>query len=213
MSGLHHLVEKDFRISGNGNVNTMCTTIPGISLILFWSPACAYCSKLIPVFKQLPGTINGCQFGIVNVSTNRKILQASKDTTTPITFVPYVLLYVNGKPFMSYKGEHSKNEISNFIIEVSKIITNKESPASNPNVKKCPKDFISSYTTGKPLCGQDDKVCYLDFGDAYGNDNTGADGKKINKKTTPYMQQKEFNNQQQGQGRNFQMPQGSGMGR
>ena len=43
--------------------------------------------------KQLPGTVTGCQFGMINVSKNKKTIRMSKNTITPLTYVPYIILY------------------------------------------------------------------------------------------------------------------------
>ena len=69
MSGLLFLNFSDyFAKCSKGNI--MCTSIPGFSLILY-STQCQYCKSFIPLFKKLPGTLGGCQFGMINVSHNK----------------------------------------------------------------------------------------------------------------------------------------------
>ena len=76
----------DFTITKNarGDGNILCNFIPNYSLILFYSTQCQYCHQIIPIFKTLPGIISGCQFGIVNVSQNKKLINMSKNTILPI---------------------------------------------------------------------------------------------------------------------------------
>ena len=95
MSGLLFLTSDDFGLNKGVRGNIMCNTIQGFSLVLFYSTQCDHCKELIPIFKQLPGTVGGCQFGMINVSNNRKCVIMSRDTIAPIQVVPYIILYIN----------------------------------------------------------------------------------------------------------------------
>jgi len=167
MSGLLFLSSDDFTVNKGSKGNILCQSIPGFSLILFYSTQCVYCQTLIPIFKTLPGTIGGCQFGMINVSSNKKCVQMSKDTIAPISYVPYIVLYIQGKPFMRYNGPHDISEIRRFVLEVANKVQSKQKFA--PEVVKENKKGIPEYSSGRPLCGEDDKVCYLPFDDAYGD--------------------------------------------
>lgn len=165
MSGLHFLRSNDFNIQQGTNGKILTTNISGFSLVLFYSTQCVHCQNFIPVFKKLPSSIGGCQFAMINVSQNRDCVTMSRETITPITEVPYILLYIDGKPYMRYKGPHEMSKISTFIMEVVKNIQENKGnavPASGTSQKKIPE-----YTIGQPLCGPDDKVCYLEFDVAY----------------------------------------------
>jgi len=168
MSGLLFLTTDDFQLTKGLKGNIMCTTIPGFSLILFYSTQCSHCQTLIPVFKTLPGTIGGCQFGMINVSHNKNCVMMSRDSIAPIEVVPYIILYINGKPYMRYQGPHNSQEISRFIVEVSQKIQTKPNFVKEDKNIKQPKGGkgIPAYTIGKPICGDGD-VCYLEFDDAY----------------------------------------------
>lgn len=168
MSGLLFLSSDDFSIARGTKGNILVNTIPGFSLILFYSTQCQHCQTLIPIFKKLPGTIGGCQFGMINVSTNKNIVRLSKDTVAPITYVPYIVLYINGRPFMRYQGPHDSGEIRRFVFEVAQKVQSKQKFSSD-TVKEDPRGDIPAYTIGHPLYGLNERVCYLDFSDAYGN--------------------------------------------
>ena len=156
MSGLLFLSSEDFSVVKGNKGNILCHSIPGFSLILFYSTQCVHCQNLIPLFKKLPGTIGGCQFGMINVSSNKQCVQMSKDTIAPISYVPYIVLYIQGKPFMRYNGPHDAEEIKRFVIEVANKIQSKQ-PFSSENVKE-PQNGkgIPEFCIGKPLYGQDD---------------------------------------------------------
>ena len=165
MSGLLFLSSDDFIVAKGSKGNILCHSLKGFSLILFYSTQCEHCQSLIPIFKELPGTIGGCQFGMINVSANKMCVRMSRQTIAPIEYVPYIILYIDGKPFMRYNGPHDGGEIRRFIFEVANKVQSKQK-FSGENVNK-PEKGIPEYTVGIPLCGPDNKVCYLNFDDAY----------------------------------------------
>lgn len=170
MSGLLFLSDDDFNIQKGTKGNILCTTIPGYSLILFYSTQCPHCLKLTPIIKKLPGSIGGCQFGMINVSLNKNCVRLSKETIAPITYVPYIVLFINGRPFMRYNGAHDINEIKRFILEIAKKMETKQKFSNDPhNVQEVVRDTkIPPYTIGLPLYGCDDGECtYLNFTEAY----------------------------------------------
>ena len=164
MSTLLFLRSNDFHIERGNKGNLLCHAIRGLSLVLFYSTECVHCQGLIPIFKKLPERIQGCIFAMVNVSHNREIVGMARDTIAPLKYVPYLVLYTDGRPFMRY-GAKTEAEIGQFIIEVSNRIRNKQQ-FSSEKLKEDGKG-IPGYTVGKPLCGDEDKVCYLPFSEAY----------------------------------------------
>jgi thiol-disulfide isomerase/thioredoxin len=177
MSGLLFLTSDDFTIQQGVKGPILATNIQGYSLILFYSTQCKHCQSLIPIFKQLPGSIGGCQFGMINVSQNKQCIMMSRNTVAPIKVVPYIILYIGGRPYMRYNGPHDPKEIGRFIIEVVHKLQSQTSNNTNEKIKETKGGIIPEYTTGHPLCGPDNKVCYLDYDDAYSSDKTGPNNK------------------------------------
>lgn len=176
--GLYHLDNEDFLIKTGQKGNILCHNIPGFSLILFYSNNCNHCHNLIPIFKRLPGSISGCQFGMVNVMKNRQTVIMSQSTIIPIKYVPFIVLYFNGSPFIVYDREPDENEIKRFIIDVSNNIQKKQQFSSNQNANKDkPGGQVSEPVPeflkgiGVPFCS--DKVCYLTNLNAYGDKKPG----------------------------------------
>lgn len=168
MTGLLFLSSDDFNVSKGVKGNILCNEIPGLALILFYSTECVHCHNLIPMYKTLPGSVNGCQFGMINVSTNKKCVMLSKDTLCPIEYVPLIILYADGRPYMRYNGPPDSGEIKKFIMEVASKLRNKQK-FTNENVKNIKNGSVKQipeYSVGVPLCGQDN-VCYLLFDKAY----------------------------------------------
>ena len=172
MNGLLFLNEKDFTIQQDGKQSKMmCCNIPGFSLILYYSTQCVYCQKLIPVYKKLPYLVNGCKFAMINISKNKRVIGMSKGTIAPVTYVPYIVLYINGQPFMRYDGPPKINDIRKFIVEVYNSVKHKQSFSKEATVKRTQESVpekrrIPSYTIGLPKQGRED-VCYLEFKEAY----------------------------------------------
>jgi thioredoxin-like negative regulator of GroEL len=87
----------------------------------------------------------------------------SKQTIAPLQYVPYIVLYIDGKPFMRYDGPQDEVEIRRFILEVANQIQEKPNFANSvANGKKA----LPAYTIGQPVCGEQD-VCYLEYNEAY----------------------------------------------
>ena len=185
MSGLLFLTADDFTVESGTKGKILCNPIPSFSLVLFYSTQCKHCATLVPIFKRLPGTIGGCQFGLLNIGTNMKLVQKSKGTITEIQYVPLIILYVNGKPFMRYAGKYKKEDIIQFVVNMSKRVQSKQAfnqkegapKAPDPSVKEEPHGGIPAYSIGKSRRGHSVKigdsthgrsdVCYLEFENAY----------------------------------------------
>ena len=165
MHGLLFLTSQDFLTTSEKAGNLLCINMDGLSLVLFYSTKCDHCHSLIPIFKQLPNIVSGCKFCMINVTNNKQVVQMSKNTVAPLTYVPYIVLYVNGKPFMRYDGPHDIKELQRFVIEVSKKVSSQQFMKEDEK-KEEPKEEIPAYCVGKPYGGK--KVCYLDYGNAYG---------------------------------------------
>ena len=165
MSGLLFLQTDDFGINTGTQGPILCHSIRGLSLILFYSTNCAHSRNLIPIFKRLPGQLGGCQFGMINVSKEKNIVAMSKRTISEIKYVPLMILYVAGRPFIRYDGPHEESEINRFIREVSNKIQTKEK-FTKEAPKQPDKKNIPAYASGQPLWGESDDF-YMEFSEAY----------------------------------------------
>jgi len=161
------LTEDDFTIFSGRKGPEMCVGIQNFSLILFYSNQCSYCQSLIPIFKNLPNAIGNCHFGMVNISNNRGLVALSQQTTTPLTYVPYIVLYINGHPFMLYEGPPDINIIGEFIHKVANDVRSRQAfvaqTVKNPDTGR---REIPAYTVGHPVRGHDNR-CYLNYDNAY----------------------------------------------
>lgn len=119
MSGILFLGNDDFCVRAGEKGNMLCMTgWKGLTLVMFYSTECKYCGSLISKFKQLPTIVNGCKFGMVCVNRNMEVVEKSKNTISPIEYVPDVILFVDGIPYIRYDGAHDIDNIKTFIFTV-----------------------------------------------------------------------------------------------
>ena len=113
---------------------------------------------------------------MVNVNASSGVVSKSKSTQSPIKYVPLIVLYINGKPFMRYDGPHKFEEIKRFVIEIAtKMSQNK--PKANNSAKQAvnrsgstpsKQQNIPAYTIGLPKnSGPRNASQYIKFDTAY----------------------------------------------
>lgn len=122
MNSIYFLSDRDFKVSSGTNGNILTTGISGFSMVLFYSTKCVHCKNLIPIFQQLPNRISGCRFVMINITQYPSIIRMSQETKVPIQFVPLIIFYINGKPYLPYKGPFTLNQLEGFIIEITSQI-------------------------------------------------------------------------------------------
>ena len=189
MSGIYFFNNNDFTLKQNmkGKLLSFSEDYRGIYLVLFYSRECKYCDELLSEFKQLPKMILGCKFVMVNINQNPEIIEKSKQTISPISYVPDLILYVNGLPYIRYDGPNDLDSIKNFVMDISgklektSFLSEDAPPSSdaipnqgpvemNTTAKFRNDDFIPEYSVGRPLSGSNKDVygkCYLGFDTAY----------------------------------------------
>ena len=172
MSSLFLLSAREFSIKNTEQQGPQLhTRIPGVSLVLFYSKSCSFCQTLIPIFKNLPSKVNGVHFAMANISADGGRLQKmSEATQSKFTYVPLLVLYVNGVPYMEYKGPKTLENMAKFVFEVSQKLE-KNQDFSFGRVCKNPNSNIPGYCAGQNE--QDDDVCFLTYDEAYGNKPVG----------------------------------------
>ena len=168
MSSLLFLFEDDFYVSQGKSGNVLCCNIKSTySMVLFYSTTCVHCQTLVPIFKRLATSITGCQFAITNISQQRNVIKLSEQTIMPIKYVPYMVFYNRGRPFMKYSGPNDANEILKFIKGATGNLQTRKFH-EEPNTKhKQDYEEPEYWTNGVPKTCDDEGVCYLEFDDAY----------------------------------------------
>lgn len=165
---LIYLTSNDFYIGeGSQNKKLLCNNLKDLTFVFFHADAdkCAHCEELLPIYKRLPQFIQSCKFGLVNLNKNPDIIKVSVQTVTPLEYVPYLMLYINGRPFLRYDGERNLQELVDFINEVILRLKNKTKFVDNKNALKI-EDEKPGFTTGVPyniICDEENGKCYLKY--------------------------------------------------
>jgi thiol-disulfide isomerase/thioredoxin len=165
MNSLLFLSEQDFAVQQGKRGYVLCTNVPGVCLTLFFSRECPHCKDIFPIFNTLPQVIPGCQFALLNISQHPNVARMSQKTIAPITHVPFIVLYVNGRPFMKYNGNKTLRDIGGFVNEVMTRIQTKKNFSS---IQIDHDESIPDYSVGIPfnvVC--EGEQCYLSFNEAY----------------------------------------------
>lgn len=157
---MKYLTPNDFYISQQSE---LAVKIPGFSFIFFSSvDTCSHCKDFMPIFFQVENSLHGCTFGIMNVDQeNRKIVSISEKTKNRLTYVPFLVFYINGIP----REVYSVNEIdlkSN--IEGMRNWLLQQISHVQRGVQKVP--LSSKYSTGIAY-NKKKRVCYLNSSKAY----------------------------------------------
>ena len=204
MSGILYLTKEDFFIGKGIKGPLLYTSIKGFSLLLFYSDNCKHSRNVLPIFKRLPSCISNCVFGMCNIDKNRTAIELSKKTIAPINYVPYIVLCIDGKPHICYKGPPELDDIKRFIFDVSVNYSKRisaMSQGSNPtkaglatsrgSLYEDKNHGIPVFSLGVPLYG-DDNVTYLIFNDK--GEYQHSKDEKLNSKTIYRKETFDYNN-------------------
>ena len=172
-NGLFFLTDENFSTQEGPKGKTMCVNLEGYALIFFYSTNCTHCQSLIPNYKKLPSSVGGCTFGMVNINASSGVVTKSKTTNAPIRYVPLIVLYINGKPFMRYDGPQEFESIKRFVIEIAQEISKNGGKVKQQKqnlTKQAPQ--VPAYTIGQPKnSGPRNAVAYGAFDSVYGKKN------------------------------------------
>lgn len=116
---------------------TLGIKLQGNIFIFFKMRGCNNCAEFEPVFAQLAKTENRVACAILDVTdpSNREVVKWSRDTSTPITAVPVLILYVNGRPHAKFHGTKSIPSIQGFITKALQTNTSAPSQSFMPSVQ------------------------------------------------------------------------------
>lgn len=129
-SGLFFLSDKDFEVlpspqnlstfQGQQQKGDLVIRIPGISVVFFYAASCASCKELFNNYKTLPGRVHGVRFGLANVGAyEQRIQMKAAQSKTPLNYVPYIAIYVNGKFYLEYRGPRNVESIAKAAYEIA----------------------------------------------------------------------------------------------
>lgn len=178
---LYQLTDKEFTLNQTKKGYTLCNTIKGISFGVFYSSNCPHCKVALSIVNSLSKKANICNFFIINVDTYKNIVDMSQKTISPIKYVPDMILYVNGRPFLKYTGVKTENDVGNFIANVIKQLQSNKNFNNNSVIDTpAPIETIGGVIPFNIVCEGD--LCYLTSKEAYSGNSVE------NKGNTTYAQ-------------------------
>jgi hypothetical protein len=142
---MQYLTDQHFNLIGN-QVKTLGITLPGFVLVYFKTQACPNCTKFDPVFKQLSMVENKVSYAVADVYQNNKsIVSKSRATTTPISAVPMLILYINGRPHAKFSGTLNLASLRGFIEKALESAKNAAPPAQKQFMGQTSSNMYGGY--------------------------------------------------------------------
>jgi len=170
MNNIIYCEDKDFYLSkGQSGKILLCNSKykSGIFFVFFFSTKCPNCDVGMEAFSSLirkfPSEI---KFGAININDYPTIIAKAAQSCTPLEYVPYLVLYFRGKPYLRYDGEMDINEMTSFLADAVKRIDEKKE-----FIKASPKEeevITPDYAGGIPyniVCNKN--KCYIKYNDVY----------------------------------------------
>lgn len=165
-TGLLILEEDDFRLipSSTNSQNKQpihhmahTVTTTRFSIVMFYTDDCRHCKTMKTHLREFVGypTLQVCMVNVY-AADSVSLMNLSQKSTTPLSYVPYLVFYVDGVPFRHFDGNYTLADLKSF---VKNVIT--EAGVAR-NVEQATE--IPPYTIGKPKTS---KVCYLSYQKAY----------------------------------------------
>jgi len=120
----------------------------------------------MPAFKRLSTIVRGVNFQYMDMANDNYILMdMSAMTNTPIEYVPFLILFLNGKQIAHFSPDDNN---PNIIEQMESFIVSNTRRQPNGNSSFELENDIPPYSLGIPYNRGTRKVCKL-FNDAYGN--------------------------------------------
>jgi len=180
-----HLNTSHFNIvDGSNGGKVLSCTIPGLVFVFFYvdyvdpskQKKCDNCELLKPEFEHLSKKLEKSYFSFaaVNLNTHSEIAKKSMQTKIKINYVPYLILFVDGTPYLRYDGTSSMQQMEYFLSIAYKEALQKGYKPKAPSGTvssggKGTEDSTPAYKGGgipyNILCDKNSGLCYFTFDD------------------------------------------------
>ena len=114
MSSIAFLASHNFVVIGTRQ-KTLGINLQGNVFVFFRMHGCDSCAQFEPIFAKLSEIEKRVTCAILDVTQCRDVVMWSRDTSTPITAVPVLILYINGRPHAKFNGTKNISSIQAFI--------------------------------------------------------------------------------------------------
>jgi hypothetical protein len=135
-------------------LNIADQSLPNV-LVYFKQDRCPQCKSFDPVFMKMIQSNKRIAYGIVNVSDqrNRNIIQMSRNSNTPITATPLIIMYSGGRPYAKFAGNRTYDKLSEFINTMMSSVGSVPAQRVAPAAQQQPQfqQPHHGYSNGRPL--------------------------------------------------------------
>ncbi|MGL4817685.1 MAG: thioredoxin family protein [Enterobacter sp.] len=139
---------------------------PGFLFIFFTSPSCQYCDNLKPFFNKMSTMVRGINFAYMDVEQNNyKIIRMTQYTLNEITYVPLLIMYLNGEPIAQYFPEEDNPQLNTQ--KMTDFISSFFERKQNQTQLQTFQGQQDNIFGGIPGNRASQKVCYLTYDNAY----------------------------------------------
>lgn len=141
---------------------TVSINIQGFSIILFYSRSCPHCNTMEGFFEKIDRHVNGITTGKVLLDENKDIIPVLAKSNIELTYVPFVVFFAHGSPYMIYSGPNDLKSLTDFIVEVANTHRSENSEQSSMNSfdNNPQRSVDQSHNSSSALgCKIDDKKC------------------------------------------------------
>jgi len=111
------LAPRDFTLVGR-NSKTLNINLQGPVLVFFKQNSCRGCMSFAPIFNKFANIEKRIKYAIYDLDSDpsKMVVKKSQQSNTPITHVPFVIFYVDGKPsFVFNTRDKSEQATGTFI--------------------------------------------------------------------------------------------------
>jgi thiol-disulfide isomerase/thioredoxin len=172
------LGSQNFGIGQGTKGKLLFNDVPGISIVLFYSTNCEVCHTVIPIFRELPKYVDKCKFAVINVDKNKEVIAKSAETTMALKYVPQIIIFHNGKPFVKYTGEKKLEPMVSFFRDTISRVEQSFNFSKQSEKKKETNNDDSFGMPYNVVCDSDSDMCYLtdeELSNGKEEDCTGSD--------------------------------------
>lgn len=114
MASILYLEKNNFVIIGTRD-KVLGINLEGIVLVYFKMSGDKNCASFDPTFARLAQKDQRVTCAILDVTSNRDVVVWARQTKTPISAVPLLILYVNGRPHAKFNGAKNERSLESFI--------------------------------------------------------------------------------------------------
>src|ERR1700733_1922680 len=89
----------------------------GPAFVFFWQPKCGGCESFKPIFEKLNQKLNSeITFYRINVAVNRGVIKMARETRTPITNVPTIMIFNDQILINDYRDSRAPDAVYQMVI-------------------------------------------------------------------------------------------------